>query len=258
MGIVTFTDFADGSDPQEAFDRARATAIFESGHGSGSGSIAQHRTFFMVDQTRLPEGAAQIRMNLLLDPATSPVQVTPGAIAVADDDCFKMSKRAIEVDASALTGYEAAHPYQEHLMALMQDQGLLPTDGIVNAVTVVKNDTRRVIEVAATTGKTETVYLIVGPRSLDPLRETSQQGYVSQAAARKALTELLKRGRQPLGGDVQEASIVGLVRRVGGQHLVTGAVSEQGRKIKVQVTVAVPKTKTPPIKGYYFFGYSHM
>lgn len=65
MGADTFVEKAEGKDAKSAFNQAVSDAAWECGHGGYTGTIAEKRSFVMID---LPEGKDPVAYaNELID-----------------------------------------------------------------------------------------------------------------------------------------------------------------------------------------------
>ena len=69
MGAADFYTYGRGATPKEAFKNAREEALWESGHGGYSGTIAEKRAFVMIDLPHNSEAMAYA--ELLIEQADS-------------------------------------------------------------------------------------------------------------------------------------------------------------------------------------------
>lgn len=85
MGAVTFSQYADGPDPDAAFDAARDAARHEHGHGGYSGTVAEKDYYEIVTATPVDlEQAETLAADLIdrADPRFADKWGPAGAIAV--------------------------------------------------------------------------------------------------------------------------------------------------------------------------------
>ncbi|WP_328463610.1 hypothetical protein OHA21_38390 [Actinoplanes sp. NBC_00393] len=94
MGAMTFDQYADGADPQDAFRAARDQALHEHGHGGYSGTLAEKDDYVIITRQPMTEADATALASGLIDrddPRISDKWGPAGAIPV------KAETRAIEV-----------------------------------------------------------------------------------------------------------------------------------------------------------------
>ncbi|RBO79943.1 hypothetical protein [Nocardia puris] len=85
MGAQPFTDYAEGQDPREAFDRAVEDPRYTYGHGGYTGTIAEKDRFVIITHEPLnPEAAEALASELLArdDPRIEDKWGPAGAIPV--------------------------------------------------------------------------------------------------------------------------------------------------------------------------------
>lgn len=85
MGAATFSRYADGADPDAAFDTARDDARHEHGHGGYSGTIAEKDGYLIITATPIDLAQAQKLAADLIDRADPRIDDKwgpAGAIAV--------------------------------------------------------------------------------------------------------------------------------------------------------------------------------
>ncbi|MCW6004303.1 hypothetical protein K1W54_06870 [Micromonospora sp. CPCC 205371] len=85
MGAATFNQYADGSDPDAAFDTARDDARHEHGHGGYTGTLAEKDGYVIITATPMdPEQAQTLAADLIdrADPRIDDKWGPAGAIAV--------------------------------------------------------------------------------------------------------------------------------------------------------------------------------
>lgn len=125
MGAITFEQYADGADPDAAFDAAREAAQFEHGHGPYSGSLAEKNGYIIITAAPMDlERAQRIAAELIdrADPRIDDKWGPAGAIAV------RQPTRTVTVDQLAGTATNT-WPLDEqalvHITQVARQRGLI-------------------------------------------------------------------------------------------------------------------------------------
>jgi hypothetical protein len=127
MGATTFETYAEGHDPDTAFNTARDDAAFEDGHGHYSGTIAGKDDYVIITDVVTDLDQAELLAATLLDrddPRVADKAGPAGAIPV------RQPTRTIRVDNLSGTAarYKLDPAELDHVAGIARDRGLI-SDG---------------------------------------------------------------------------------------------------------------------------------
>jgi hypothetical protein len=131
MGAASFRQYADGADPDAAFDEARQDALHEHGHGGYTGTLAEKYSYVIITATPMDPSSAQALADDLIsraDPRIDDKWGPAGAIAVCQPT------RTITVDhLSGITTetWPLDAPALAHITRIARERGLIRQDETV-------------------------------------------------------------------------------------------------------------------------------
>lgn len=278
MGGTSFSNFGEGDNPQQVYDRLVSDAVYEYGSDGYNGTISTTNGFVIA--TRHPvtmDEANQMASNFWDNDTEERLGISKwgpcAAVPVVEESAVVSKEVKFEVTITgALELHDARSQLQEkvsaYLAGYLANKGK-PGDGVLawdvelgqqrydpaksEWVTDGRSPKKKTsTSVVAPKGKTITRYFISGANlSFDPARFLTT-GFGSQAEARAHVAELVKKDDR-FGHATQQYSVFGVTMRESGEPLV------QGKREVVETTypilAKVGQVKAgAKVKGYLFFG----
>lgn len=235
MGAHDFTDFAEAETVKDAYSKCVEEARYQYGSDGYNGTITTTRGFKMLRRDPVPRAVAD-RLNAAAwdaeERGARPFEKWGhcAALAICKDTDWKWKSVTKTVTVEG---------------RYMSDADLLAAMGLKDEPNVVIAEreevgTKVTVEAKNTPGDAVTRYYIEGVGV--PLR-ARDEGYPTQAAARKAAVEMAKRGAEPY--------IIGKRTREDGSPLVRVKPTIRHR-VKVKAKIGTPKPGAKIVGGYFF------